>query len=291
VLWHHALMPRLRQNVMLDGRPVRTLARGVLWLAHCVGRVPATVAIEEGGPYMRLEPYLRNFGSTSIFMKRSGYEPELLLLSGLINRGDVVIDIGANFGIYSLMAAKRTGAVGKVYSFEPGAEALRQLERNCALNPGLKIHIVPIGLSDANGTRRLFHIGGPTTFSVGGSDTTISEAVQLVTLDSWVASIQLKQIDLIKVDVEGHEPQVFRGGTQSLASFKPLILFEVSASALQRNGSSVGAAYEALTNIGYEMFRLEGQRLVAIGRAEEGNFFAVHKESQWPQRLYTRGIL
>jgi FkbM family methyltransferase len=234
---------------------------------------------------MRLTPRLRHYGSTAVFMRRDEYEPTLRFLAALVEHGDTVYDIGANFGVYSLVLAQRAG---RVVAFEPGREAVAQLRRNVSLNPALNVEVVPVALSDRAGGGALVHIGGPATYSLSGTGS--SETVDLVTLDGWADASGVMP-DLIKIDVEGHEPAVFAGGRGTLERARPLVMFEVSFAALARGGYEADASWLPLASLGYELFRLADGRLRPAGRVQEDNLFAVHPGSAWPERLSRLGIL
>lgn len=281
---------QIQQNVVVEGRPVLTAARAASWLGHCLLKRPAVVRIGRDGPSMRLAPRLRAYGSTSLYMKRLEYEPELALLARLVRPGDIIVDVGANFGVYSLVLASRLGGRGRVYAFEPGEAALAQLRDNCRRNPKLPVEIFPVALSHAEGDVELFHVGGaPTTFSLGSGGTQEAETVHVTTLDSWAEQSQLAGWDILKIDVEGHEPSVFRGGACSLAMFKPLVMFEVSNGALARNEFLPSEPLKLLTGLGFDIFRNNAGRLDRIEASEEGNLFAVHPQSRWPDRLRASG--
>ncbi len=282
-LWHTEDVTAWRQNVIIDNRPVLTALRAAQWVAHCAARRPALVSIEPGGPRMRLQAHLRRYGSTSLFMKRAEYEPALVFLADLARPDDVAIDIGANVGIYSLMLAKRVGQGGQVYAFEPGADALAGLRENLTLNAAAKVTVAPVALSDRTGSAPLFHIGGPATFSLGGSG--VGESVQLMTLDAWSVSTGLMRLDIIKIDVEGHEPAVFRGGAATLIRFHPLVMFEVSYHALERNGYSHDASWIVLRDHGYRIYKLATSGLIALNAVEEGNLFAIFpNDKRFPEK-------
>src|SRR5215211_7151148 len=151
----------LRQNVILEGRPLLTAARAALWIGHCALRIPATVTIGQQGPRMHLTPRIRHYGSTTLFMRRERYEPTLHALAELAASGDTVFDVGANYGVYSLVLGQEVGPSGRVHAFEPGEEALAQLRRNVALNPQLNVDSVPAALSDRDGSGTLAHLFGP----------------------------------------------------------------------------------------------------------------------------------
>lgn len=277
-------MGALRQNVILEGHPFVTVARAALWAGHCALRIPATVRIGPHGPRMRLTPRIRHYGSTTLYMRRGRYEPTLDVLKKLVEPGDIVLDVGANFGIYSLVLAQQTGPSGRVYSFEPGGEALAHLRRNVSLNPELNVEVVPAALSDHEGTATLAHLSGPPTYSlVEGRP---GERVDLLTLDAWSATLPPSAPSIVKADVEGHEPAVFAGGLSTLERAKPLLMFEVSFNALRRSGYEHDSSWRVLSELGYEFFRLNAdEKLERLGEVEEGNIFAAHPGSEPGRRL------
>lgn len=278
-------MVALRQNVIIEGQPALTAWRAAQWLTHCLMRRPAVVTLYPEGPEMLLEPHLRRYGSTSLFMKRLAYEPTLSFLADLVRPGDVVLDVGANFGVYSLVLSARIGDAGRCFAFEPGEDALSQLRRNLARNSSLPIEVVPLALSDREGTAALFHTGGPTTFSLAGTGGEAEEGIKTMTLDAWASDRALTSVDVMKVDVEGHEPEVFVGGQQLLRRTKPLIMFEISGSALARGHHELGASFDVLSEMGFGMYRYDAGQLAGIEKAEEGNIFAIHPESAAHRRI------
>jgi FkbM family methyltransferase len=234
---------------------------------------------------MRLEPRLHNYGSTSLYVKRLEYEPTLKFLAACTRSGDTVVDVGANYGVYSLVLAGRVAPTGRVIAFEPGRSALSQLRRNLQRNPGLNVETVPLGLSDTIQARTLFHIGGPPTHSLSGFGHESTEPINVTTLDAWWSKAGIRTLDVVKADVEGHEPQVFRGGVTTLASHRPLVLFEVSVDALRRASATVEDAYCVLRSLGYDFFVLTEHNLRQAAHGATGNIFAVHPASDWPERL------
>lgn len=219
-------------------------------------------------------------------MKRLEYEPELGFLAGLVAPGDTIVDIGANFGVYSLVMAQRAGVSGNVHAFEPGRASLEHLRENCQLNPSLNVEVIPVALSEHAGHLSLFHIGGgPATFSLGGAADDVAEQVQVTTLDAWARDEGLRKLDVLKIDVEGHEPKVFMGGAETLSALKPLVMFEVSASALARNGSKPDQSFNQLVKLGYGVHHLDEGQLKQLASAVDGNLFAIHPESSWSERL------
>ena len=270
---------QVRQNVLVAGAPGVTAARLIKWTAHCLARRPATVRIGDGGPLMRLAARARSHGSTSLYMKRLEYEPYLEFVSRIIRPGDCCVDVGANFGVYSLVMASRGAAV---VAFEPGVAALESLRSNIALNPLANVTVMPTAVSDSDGSAELHHVGGLTTFSLGGTPETRSETVSLTTLDHALGT---RRTDFIKIDVEGHEPMVLRGGRGVLGRDKPVVLFENSITALSRNGADSAESQQILEGLGYALYSYEGAKLRRVHELGNANYFAVHQESLLRERL------
>ena len=130
--------------------------------------------------------------------RRSWEQPVVDAFAMAIRPGDVVYDIGAWIGPYTLLASKLTGPEGRVVSFEPDPVAREQLERNVALNRAENVQIVPVALADRNGTARL---------SGGDSEATLAATgvveVPTMTLSDFIA--REGPPDVVKVDIEGGE--------------------------------------------------------------------------------------
>jgi FkbM family methyltransferase len=145
-------------------------------------------------------------------------DPEDAMLAHL-RPGDVVWDVGANIGWFSLLAARAVGKAGAVTAFEPSFANASWLERN-ALRNGLQVMVVCAAVSDAPGWARF---DGST--SLGGHLTSSGSAiVRTVTLDEWAADRGSPAF--VKIDVEGAEVAVLNGAKRLLASDRPVILCE-----------------------------------------------------------------
>ena len=133
--------------------------------------------------------------------KRLWEQPVLDAFATAIRPDDVVYDVGAWIGPYTLLASQLVGPGGRVVSFEPDPEARRQLERNIALSGARNVHVLPIALSDHNGTARL---SGNESEAVVGSTGALE--VQTMTLPDLIA--QEGGPDVVKVDIEGGELRI-----------------------------------------------------------------------------------
>lgn len=272
-----SLIGRFRQNAIDARHPVRSLARWPRWLVACATGKRQVATFAAGGLRMRLIPKLTQFGTTSLFIKRDAYEPELLAVRRLIRPGDVVLDIGGSYGVYTLFCAHFVGPRGHVHVFEPGALSHVELVANVAAN-GLRdrVTIHHAAASDRPGELRLAHIAGsPVNFSISDGDDVATEVVPAVRVDAVVPPDDATRVTFIKADVEGYERSALEGARAIVEARKPVILFEVSASALERQGRQPADIYAVLRELGYAFWMLDGQsKFVPVTGSPEGNIFA-----------------
>jgi FkbM family methyltransferase len=178
--------------------------------------------------------------------KRHWEQPVLDAFSTAIRPGDVVYDVGAWIGPYTLLASQLVGPGGRVVSFEPDPAARKQLERNVALNGAANVHVFPIALSDQNGTARLH--GGESEAVVGSTG---EVEVQTMTLPDFVA--KEGPPDVVKVDIEGGE---LRMDVDTLSRARHVFL-EVHVPAFREAGTDP-ESYLASVAAGRPVVRLEG---------------------------------
>lgn len=258
--------------------PLRSAARWPRWLYACARGRPVTARFATGGLRMTLVPRLHSFGTTSIWVKRDRYEPELLAVGRLIAPGDVVLDIGASFGIFTCFMAHFAGPDGRVHAFEPGAFSFGQLSRNVALNR-FQHRVVLHNAAAADRPARLAlfqYAGSPVNFSLGGSGGkgVASEPVAAVRVDQAVPAADAARVAFIKIDVEGFEVAALEGARAILKARRPTIMFEVSAPALARSGQTPDGLFAFLAGFGYAFWSLEDGRFVPHHGGSHYNVFA-----------------
>ena len=187
------------------------------------------------------------------------FEPnELKLVAGLLRPGMSVIDVGANIGLYSILAALRTGPTGRVWAFEPSSESASRLERNLQLNKCERVEVMRLALSDTTSSASLVSDRGfgdayrylrLDAAAIGG------EVVKVTTLDAWAAANAIGPVDFLKVDVEGGEHRLFRGAREFLSSSPDLvIMFECEEDWATRAGWKPQDLYELLRLLGFWLF-------------------------------------
>jgi FkbM family methyltransferase len=150
----------------------------------------------------------------------------------LCKSSDVILDVGANTGIYSLVA-KTIKPTSLVYGFEPVKRVFEKYKKNCQLN-NYDIHCSEIALSDYDGEGVIYDTTSEHTYSVAVNKnialdgiSTIETKIEVRRLSSFIIENQIKKIDLIKIDVETHEVEVLKGMDKYLQAFQPTLLIEI----------------------------------------------------------------
>jgi FkbM family methyltransferase len=175
----------------------------------------------------------------------AGYfeQKELDVFQALAREADVFFDVGANFGLYSVIGCSSSERL-LAYAFEPVEENVRLLERNIAARGfEQRIFLQPVAVSDTQGTATI-HMNDPTTHSLEFHPGRPTRLVDTITLDGFTAGIG-RGPDLIKIDVEGHEPAVLEGAWSMLTQYKPTLLLEF----IPRVQEDVGALIDRLSRL------------------------------------------
>jgi FkbM family methyltransferase len=240
---------------------------------------------------LKVALYLANDLSSQLFIAGC-YEPnEFYCLSRALHPGMTFLDIGANDGLYALFASRVVGSEGTVYAFEPSSREFERLQANIALNQISNIQAESIALANVNGNTELRlanneHAGQNTLgqFIYEGVTSPQTETISVRRLDDWLAEANIQQIDVIKMDVEGAEFTVLQGAKQTLTTYHPLLLLELSDSALQAQGSNAQAVLEFLQALGYEILTFgqwTGLPINLSTLSTSGNVVAIHSDRTW----------
>ena len=187
--------------------------------------------------------------------------PTQTVIAQRLRPGDVFYDLGANIGLFSLMAARCVGDSGLVFSFEPDAVIAERLRRNVARNSFSQVIVVESGVWSHTGTLDFVTAShaspdrGVGTFLSAGSSAARTP-VRVVSLDDFVRSAPPP--DAIKCDVEGAEIEVLRGAERLLTSHRPWILAEMHSESNDR------AWREFLTRFGYTFSAADSNHVLAF---------------------------
>lgn len=199
----------------------------------------------------------------------------VLLLDKILKPGMIAVDVGANIGEITMAAAKRVGANGKVFAFEPMSSLYARLREHIEANRLSQVTTVKCGLSDQVGSAQLFsasenfhdgtkHKGLGTLYS-SAARATPTETIEIDTLDKFIDGRDLPRIDLIKIDVEGAELPVLKGAKNVLARFHPYLIIEIQHETSEQAGYKASDILELLERLGYRFYTIGRKaRLIAL---------------------------
>lgn len=186
-----------------------------------------------------------------------------------IHVGQVVYDIGAHVGFYTLLASRLVGPTGRVVAFEPLPRNLHYLRRHVLLNRATNVQVVEAAVGDRIG--EVSFDEGPNT-SMGRVSTAGMLRVRMVTVDALVSTGQLPPPHHLKIDVEGADMLVLAGARSTLEAYRPSLFIDIHGAHL------LGEAREFLTQLGYDIQPIGGGELdhadelfAAARRAAPGN--------------------
>jgi len=190
------------------------------------------------------------------------YEPlETELVKKEVKKGDVVLDIGANIGYYTLILARLVGDGGKVFAFEPDPTNFALLRKNVEANGYNNVALVQKAVSNQTGKTRLYlnpdKAADHRIYESGdGRQSIVIEAVRL---DDYFKNFNGK-IDFIKMDVQGAEGRVIQGMLNLLKkNHNVKIAMEFAPNSLQKSGTAPADCLNLLTGLGFNLFEIAEQ--------------------------------
>lgn len=204
--------------------------------------------------------------------------------------GDIALDVGANVGAHAVFLSHLVGRRGRVLAFEPlpaNIDALKETVRRRARHPNITILPVAVGNSALREGRVTLRIPGDdltqaslalhTTGSWGGKPPVREVAVPLTSLDTSKDVQSLRHIELVKIDVEGGELDVLRGGSQTLSRHLPLIYCEAYDKWQASFGYGPADLLSFARSLGYQAARV----------FSEGRVHPIRLDQSAPANLFT----
>lgn len=200
---------------------------------------------------------------------------DLTLFGRMIKPGYTVFDIGANTGLYSIFSGVSAPS-SAIYSFEPNPSNLLRLKKNLGLNQLKSVHVIPhaIGakrdnisftvLADDNISDTSSAVESFSKNSYRGELKWKTIHVEQTTIDDFIAENQIQQIDLVKIDVEGYEIEVLKGGTTTFQKWKPSILIESFLDGTKRDFLE-----QFVAEMGYTVYLVVGEGIIRVGNCFE----------------------
>jgi FkbM family methyltransferase len=237
----------------------RSVQKPVLWVRRLLGLGPET-QVRRGGINWALD--LREGIDFAIYLTGK-FEPSTVkAIAAIVEPGDTVIDIGANIGAHTLHLGKLVGPRGRVFALEPTRFAYNKLLANIALNPDISPQITAnqvmlVGTSKS-ALEPVLYSSWPLDRDQQGHDKHGGKAMTTqgaisIKLDDYLKSRDVGTVKLVKLDVDGYEPEVLRGSSAFLKHQKPLIVMELQPYTLEERGNSLEQLLDILDGAGYRL--------------------------------------
>lgn len=234
-----------------------------------IGRLPggAAILLDLGEHVQRWIYFFGVYEQDTVDWFRSNLRP-----------GMVVLDIGANVGQYTLIAARGVGSNGRVHAFEPNPISYRTLTSNIEINSFRNVSTHALAVSDSAGEVTLYV---PDNDNMGEASLQMSQTgqrnttVMSVTIDDWAQNADLgatPRIDIIKIDVQGLESAVLRGARKVMIRFRPIIICEFEERWLRDSGTSSVELKRMLRELSYSANRITSYGLSQVATDEVHSF-------------------
>ena len=207
----------------------------------------------------------------------------------IIKPGDICWDIGANIGFYTCLLASQVEDTGAVIAFEPASLTCDYLHKNVSLNQFTNVTVVNKGIGDKAEQGNLYYSEARLTEGTASlkyaEGRAASESVTLDTIDNLIEKFPAP--NFIKIDVEGYQLEVLRGGESYLKIHAPLLMAELKDVG-ETNRADFIEIEKYITDLGYSLYEIGKyalKRCAHISDSKRRNFFLANKDSPIFQRI------
>jgi FkbM family methyltransferase len=216
-----------------------------------------------------------------VLLNRTYHDDSVEFLARHLKPGSVILDVGANIGLVTCAYAQRLAFLGpRIYAFEAVARNFERLRRNVALNRFEAVMPLRLALGDRDG-ELTFHLPDPEFSGNAVGDNVLSredlataetacghvERVPLRTLDGWARDQGLDRCDFMKIDVEGAELNVLRGGASFIGRTRPVVQCEFNRYWLAQQGLGIDDYLAFFAELGYDAYVDAGHEFVPLAPA------------------------
>lgn len=245
-----------------SGDAARSIKQWGRWLKYLQLKKPVVMPWIDG---LVLRIYPKNEVFRALFV-RGMYDPNLnVVIDALLPKNGVFIDAGANMGYFSLLAARKVGNDGRIFAVEPSSRDFIRLVDNVNIN-GLHeiISCYKLAFSDlagmaeiiiANDERSGLNTLG-TDFSTKGIEKVDTEKVEKITIDDFVEQEEIKNVDVIKLDIEGSEFAALSGAKSTVQKYRPAIMLGINKGAMESCGVTFEKISQWLNEMNYVAYKL-----------------------------------
>jgi len=210
---------------------------------------------------------LRSIEITGSLLMGNYERIETEIFKKIVRKGDVVIDIGANIGYYTLIAAKLVGDSGIVITFEPEPYNFHLLKKNVEVNGYKNVILEQRAVSNKNANLKLFlsedNIGDHRIYQPSESRKSIE--IESIRLDDYIKNAGIDKVNIIKMDIQGAEGLALQGMHEVLTKNKDLTIFtEFWPSGLRESGIEPGDFYNTLIKYGFSIYLIGNEQEMLV---------------------------
>ena len=213
---------------------------------------------------------------------KNGWEKHSVQLwMELCKYSETIFDIGANTGVYALLA-KTINKKANVFAFEPVERVFEKLTHNVQLN-NYNITCIKKAISNYDGYATIFDKNTAHTYSVtvnkdlsNNPESSIPVEIETIKIDTYIRQNGLSKIDLLKIDVETHEVEVLEGFKEHIKKYKPTLLIEIL------NDEVANGLQNLISDIDYVFFNIDEnhgvKRVSKLSKSDYYNFLICKPE-------------
>ena len=213
------------------------------------------------GVKLLIDPSVDKGVELSLYQTGTYEKGTIQLLEQFLKPEATFLDIGANIGLMSAIAAKSVGENGRVWAVEANPKTIDILNYNLNLNQLKNVSVLPIGVSDRTGTAKIYengsvNRGGALLIQQGASE---GVEIRIERLDDLFEADT--RLDVVKIDVEGMEPAVISGGKNWFTQQQPILIVEVSDVRENQSGATPQETMTSIRELGdYRFFKQKGTK-------------------------------
>ena len=217
---------------------------------------------------------------------------ELKIFQSLLRPGMCVLDLGANIGLYSMVAAKAVGPEGRVVAVEPDERNCRFVEKTAKYNGFQNLTLVCKAVSDKTGGGKLYLCGDNKADHRIYDNNNLREAVEieLTSVDDLRKEKGIVKVDVMKMDIQGAEAMALRGMKTVLkANHDIRIIMELWPWGISQTGGQALDVLHEIRDLGFNIFEIDGNKRAMTLVTDDRSLASLDKERQHANLLLQRG--